>query len=263
MHSDYFENMPKNKRVILEITLIGILSALSYIGVMINIPIPSPLGKPMIHLGNLVVIISAIMFGGFIGGLSGSIGMGLYDIISGYDIWSIIRTLILKLILGLIVGIIYHRMIKKDKNKTFLYQLLPGFVFIVMGVVFLSIAINNQSVWENITINKKAIIYWPIYSFSILIGMVLIISTFLSKKIPYILQCVNLATSLAIIFNLFGEFIYKMLKQMILGGSGFVESMGFALISVPGTLMNGVITIILVLCVFMPIKISIERSKKN
>lgn len=116
MHSSYFENMPKNKRLLLEITLIGVLSALSYIGVMIHIPIPSPLGKPFIHLGNLIVILASLIFGGLIGGISGSIGMGLYDILAGYDIWSIIRTIVLKLIMGFIVGYIYHRLIKKRKK---------------------------------------------------------------------------------------------------------------------------------------------------
>ena len=106
MHSSYFENMPKNKRLLLEITLIGVLSALSYIGVMIHIPIPSPLGKPFIHLGNLIVILASLIFGGLIGGISGSVGMGLYDILAGYDIWSIIRTIVLKLIMGFIVIIV-------------------------------------------------------------------------------------------------------------------------------------------------------------
>lgn len=136
MHSNYFENMSKTKRLLLEITCIGVLSALSYVGVMINIPIPSPLGRPLIHLGNLIVIISALIFGGFIGGISGSIGMGLYDLIAGYDVWSIARTIILKFVMGVVVGLIYHRLIKKEKRPLMAYQLIIGSIFLFVGIVF-------------------------------------------------------------------------------------------------------------------------------
>ena len=61
MLSDSFKKMNSNQRVIIKIALIGILSALCYVAVMFSIPIPSPLGKPMIHFGNLIVIISALL----------------------------------------------------------------------------------------------------------------------------------------------------------------------------------------------------------
>ena len=117
MLSDSFKKMNSNQRVIIKIALIGILSALCYVAVMFSIPIPSPLGKPMIHFGNLIVIISALLFGGPIGGISGAIGMGLYDIFAGYDIWSITRTIVLKLLMGCIVGFTYNRLIKKENNN--------------------------------------------------------------------------------------------------------------------------------------------------
>lgn len=263
MHSSYFENMPKNKRLLLEITLIGVLSALSYIGVMIHIPIPSPLGKPFIHLGNLIVILASLIFGGWIGGISGSIGMGLYDILAGYDIWSIIRTIVLKLIMGFIVGYIYHRLIKKEKRPLVSYQIIIGIVFLVMGVIFLAIAIKYQGVWQSVELNKQAIIYWPIYSFSILIGIALIIGGVISKKLPYILQCSLLATSTAIVVNLLGEFIYKLLKQLIIGGTQFYGSVVVALLSVPATLLNGVITLVLVMLIFLPIQLAIDKSRES
>ena len=112
----------KNRKILVNMCLIGIFSALSYVGVLINIPIPSPLGKPMIHLGNLVVVIASLVFGGVVGGVSGSIGMGLYDIINGYDIWSISRTIILKLAIGLIVGFVYHKLIKKETKTPLFIQ---------------------------------------------------------------------------------------------------------------------------------------------
>lgn len=261
MQSEYFNNLSKNKRLLLSITCIGVLSALSYIGVLINIPIPSPMGKPMIHLGNLIVIIASLIFGGLIGGISGSIGMGLYDIIMGYDIWSIIRTIVLKLVMGLVVGFIYHRLIKKEKKNLTFLSIAIGILFLVLGFIFLGLALKYQGVWVNEALNKKSNIYWPIYTFSILIGIVLIVGGILSLKLPFVLQCVTLATSIAIMVNLFGEFIYKVLKQATLGGTDFASSLQIALLSVPSTLLNGVITIVLAVCIFIPIKISLDKNR--
>ncbi|HAG44407.1 MAG TPA: hypothetical protein DCL31_15180, partial [Clostridium sp.] len=59
--------------------LIGLFSALCYVALLFKIPIPSPVGKPFLHMGNMFVILAALLFSGTIGGLSGSIGMGLFD----------------------------------------------------------------------------------------------------------------------------------------------------------------------------------------
>ena len=37
----------KNRKILINMCLIGLFSALCYVGVLINIPIPSPLGKPI------------------------------------------------------------------------------------------------------------------------------------------------------------------------------------------------------------------------
>lgn len=82
-----------------------------------------------------------------------------------------------------------------------------------------------------------------------------------SQKIILSLQCALLATSSAIVVNLVGEFIYKLMKQMTLGGTNFVDSNVIALFSVPATLLNGVITLVLVIFVFLPIKLSLDKSR--
>lgn len=263
MQSEYLNHVSKNKRLLLSITCIGVFSALSYIGVLIHIPIPSPIGKPMIHLGNLIVIIASLIFGGWIGGISGSIGMGLYDIIAGYDIWSITRTIVLKLVMGLVVGFIYHRLIKKEKCNITVISILVGVFFLVMGILFLSLALKYQGVWVNEALNKKSNIYWPIYTFSIVIGVALIVSGGLSSKLPFVLRCATLATSVAIMVNLWGEFLYKAIKQFTLGGTNFADSLQIALLSVPSTLLNGVITIVLAICIFIPIQFSLDKSREN
>ena len=49
-------------KTIFKITLVAILAALNFVVMLFpKIPIPSLVGHPYVHLGNLVVIISAIL----------------------------------------------------------------------------------------------------------------------------------------------------------------------------------------------------------
>lgn len=258
MLSDSFKKMNSNQRVIIKIALIGILSALCYVAVMFSIPIPSPLGKPMIHFGNLIVIISALLFGGPIGGISGAIGMGLYDIFAGYDIWSITRTIVLKLLMGCIVGFIYNRLIKKENNRANMILFILGSILLLVGIVLMIVAIKNGGLLKINDIGEKSI-DWPSYVFSIINGVFLILVGILSRKMPNQLKVASLATSIAIVINIFGEFIYKVLKQATLGGSSFSYSVGIGFLSIPATLINGTITLAIILFIFLPIENAIKK----
>lgn len=249
-----------NRKLLYNMCLIGILSALSYVGVLIQIPIPSFLGKPMIHLGNLVVIISALIFGGSVGGISGSIGMGIYDIINGYDLFSIIRTILLKLIMGLIVGHIYQIKLKNSSKKSWILYITGGFITL-LGLIFMIMAIITNGEVNIELISKTMIISWPVYVFSLIIGIFLLIIAIFSNKLTPKLKCACIASSIAICVNIFGEFVYKLLKQMILGGSDFVASVYLSFTSIPSTLINGGITLTIVLLIFMPIELVITKNR--
>src|SRR5690554_3427679 len=98
------------------LVLIGLFSAICYIALYVRIPIPSPVGKPFLHMGNMFVILAALLFNGFIGGISGSIGMGLFDALNGYGA-SVPKTLILKFGIGIIAGRIFTKH-KKNTDKS-------------------------------------------------------------------------------------------------------------------------------------------------
>lgn len=253
----------KNRKILINICLIGIFSALSFVGVLINIPIPSPLGKPMIHLGNLVVVVVSLLFGGIIGGASGSIGMGLYDILNAYDIWSISRTIILKLAIGLIVGFIYHKIIKKQMKKPLFVLFITGAFLTLLGTTFLTLAITNNGTFTIEAINKTVTITWPVYVFSLIIGLFLLFVGLLANKFSLKLQAAAIATSVAICVNICGEFIYKVLKQMILGGSNFIHSVYLGFASIPSTLINGGITLFIILLIFIPIEQAVMKNIKR
>ena len=67
---------------LLRMVLIALFAGMAYVALTVfRIPYPAPVGTPFIHLGNMVVILAALLIGGWQGGLSGSIGMGIFDLI--------------------------------------------------------------------------------------------------------------------------------------------------------------------------------------
>ena len=103
------QNKTKHQKI-LNITFIALFAALSYLAIS---TFRIPFGPMFIHFGNLLVILSALLLGGWQGGLSGAIGMGLFDILHGYAD-SAPKTLILKFLIGLITGLCF-KFLKKTK----------------------------------------------------------------------------------------------------------------------------------------------------
>ncbi len=96
-----------------EIVKIGLMSALIYISTAaINIPI-GPGG--VIHLGDSMVFVAAILFGWKNAAFSGAIGMTLFDLLSPYAVWAP-YTFVIKGIMGAIAGAISHGNDRRGSN---------------------------------------------------------------------------------------------------------------------------------------------------
>ena len=96
-----------------EIIKIGLMSALIYISTAaINVPI-GPGG--VIHLGDSMIFVTAILFGWKNAAFSGAIGMTLFDLLSPYAVWAP-YTLVIKGIMGAIAGLISHGNDRKGMN---------------------------------------------------------------------------------------------------------------------------------------------------
>jgi len=91
-------------RIILSLSIIGVFSGLICILTMvISIPIPATQG--FINVGDAGVMICGLLFGPFIGGLSGGIGSALADILLGYTIYAP-GTFVIKGLEGFLIGVI-------------------------------------------------------------------------------------------------------------------------------------------------------------
>lgn len=89
----------------MQLVLIALFAAISYLVLLFRIPYPAPVGQPFLHFGNAVVILAALLLGGWQGGLAGAIGMGINDLVYGYG-FATIKTVILKFGIGLFAGLV-------------------------------------------------------------------------------------------------------------------------------------------------------------
>ncbi len=85
-----------------ELVLIGIFSALTFIGTSINFAFISTTGG-LVHFGSPVIVIAALLFGKRVGALSGAIGMTIFDIVGGWALYAPI-TLVARFLMGYLIG---------------------------------------------------------------------------------------------------------------------------------------------------------------
>ncbi len=109
-----------------KITITGLMAALSYVAfTYIKIPIPVPGGDTVaLHIGNAFCVLAALLLGGVYGGLAGSIGMTLADLMDPMYVTSAPKTFILKFLIGLIAGFIAHKIahISREHSKGYVFK---------------------------------------------------------------------------------------------------------------------------------------------
>ncbi len=141
------------------IAIAGIMIALETVmTIMVAIRIPATQGY--FNLGEMVIYISAIIFGPIIGLLTGAIGAALADIILGYSIYAP-ATFVIKGLEGYIVGLIYQKLSQKSSELTnelkisrkisfnslnqalnMVLSILPGAIIMVVGYFLFQLMIG-------------------------------------------------------------------------------------------------------------------------
>ena len=115
--------MKKNN--LYKLTVTGLMAALCYVGFYIQIPVPVPGGDTVaVHIGNAFCVLAALLLGGVYGGLAGSLGMTIADLLNPVYVTSAPKTFILKFLIGLIAGFVAHRIahISKDHPKKYVFK---------------------------------------------------------------------------------------------------------------------------------------------
>ena len=111
-----------------KLTINAMCIALTFVATaFINIRLPIMANGGLIHLGNVPLFLSAMIFGKKTGALAGAFGMGFFDLISGWTAWAPF-TFIIAGIMGYAVGKI------SEKNTT-LWYIIAIVVALIIKIV--------------------------------------------------------------------------------------------------------------------------------
>lgn len=264
----------KKQKLLKRLVIIAMFTALCCAATYINVPMPT---GDMVHLGNFVMIMAALLLGGIEGGIVGSLGMGIYDCIMFSSRPStIIRTFILKFLIGFIVGFVFRLVLKKKINTKHLLFGALGFFLVLFGVsigLFFSGDFTNFSFQNglNTVVNNffgsgkavKVSLYIPIFSLVFALGMLFAI--IFQRKLSTRSKAALFAITLAILVNIVGEFLLRWTLEGIFNvfvsniDDGFTVSLATATSKIPGSLITGFISIFLATLIYEPV----YRGVKN
>ena len=113
------------------LTITAAFVALTYIfTAFINVKLPVAANGGLIHLGNVPLFIGAILFGKKTGAIAGGIGMGLFDLLSGWTLWAPF-TFVIVGIMGFVVG----KLTEDEKHQNFKWYVIAIAAACVIKVV--------------------------------------------------------------------------------------------------------------------------------
>lgn len=118
-----------SKTNIKSIAVTAVFVALTYVfTAFINVTIPPGVEGALVHLGNIPLLIAAIVFGKKTGAIAGGVGMALFDLLSPWAVWAPF-TLVVSGLMGFAVGAI------TEKRRGFGWNLLAVVIACVIKVI--------------------------------------------------------------------------------------------------------------------------------
>lgn len=140
---------------VIDLIQVGIMAAIVFVATSI-VHIPSIMG--VVHLGDSMVFLAAILLGRKKGAIASAIGMSLFDILHGYILWAPF-TFFIKAVMAYIAGYICYR--KSYGGKNFINNL---FGFIVSGIFMITayylsgVIMARFLVYKAATLNEACLI---------------------------------------------------------------------------------------------------------
>lgn len=126
-----------------DLVITALFIALVYVfTAFINVRLPIGGNGGLIHLGNIPMFLAAIIFGKKAGAIAGGVGMGLFDLLSGWGAWAPF-TLVIVGLMGFTVGCITE---KKGHQKTLWYfiAVVIACVLKVVGYYFAEVILYSN-----------------------------------------------------------------------------------------------------------------------
>ncbi|MGG0719576.1 ECF transporter S component [Robertmurraya massiliosenegalensis] len=118
--------------------------ALVFVSTMfINIRLPIMGNGGLIHLGNVPLFIAAFLYGRKSGAIAGAVGMGLFDLISGWTAWAPF-TFVIVGAMGYLAGLIAEKLPGK---KLYVYSMAVAVALIIKVVGYYFAEVLLYSNW--------------------------------------------------------------------------------------------------------------------
>lgn len=169
------------------IALIGILAAMIFaLTKFVSIPIPSPLGKTALSVGNAMCILSALLFGPLTGGLAAGIGNALVDLSDpawAPEFWI---TFINKFLMAFVAGLVMHRLkLEGEHLRVWLAGLLGSLTYCLLYITknILSGVFIKSFTWD-VAIVETLAVKLPVTLANALIAMVCATLLYMVLKQP-------------------------------------------------------------------------------
>lgn len=122
----------------------ALMIALTYVATwLINIRLPFVGSGGLIHLGNVPLFIAAILFGRRTGALAGGIGMGLFDLLSGWTAWAPF-TLIIVGFMGFVVGLFAEKRPIRNVHLNDTVSMILALLIKIVGYYFAEVILYGN-----------------------------------------------------------------------------------------------------------------------
>ena len=230
---------PRQTPLALNMVMIGLFAALSYVAVWV---LRIPVGPMFVHLGNLTVVTAALLLGGWQGGLAGAVGMGLFDLLNGYAATSP-KTIVLKFMIGLITGLVYTAIRRREKFPTIPLIACGIAAFVAAGSVT-TYALTGEGFGFKTTL---------IVVLCLIVGLLCELFAFLGSRMSHKMAAAIVGASCGMVFNLIGETVYRFVKTLLEGGA-FGTAVTMAVTAQASTAINVLISVIGGVALFLPLE---------
>ena len=147
------EKRNTKKITTMDMVVVGLMTALVFVFTFLRIEIPTPLGKTMLHLGNVMCLLSALLFGPTRGALAAGLGSMIFDMLDPVYLPECWITFILKASMALVAGLIARGGSENGKSVRFIIAGVSGAVTYTVLYIAKTIIINYfvmQVEWETV-----------------------------------------------------------------------------------------------------------------
>ena len=245
-----------SKKVLYNMVIIALFTALTFVGTYVQIP----LGTSKVHLGNFVCILAGLLCGGLVGGISGSLGMGLNDLLSGYGPDTYIRSFIVKFLLGFIAGALFRYLIKKEKKITYRFYFISG-AFLITFITLLVLYLTKGEVIQMDAKRKFTISILLLSLLAVMSVFFFVIQLFV-KKINLVQRYVLYVASMASIFNITLEFLIKIPFKVWMASLTWEGATIYAVSSLPSSLITCIVTTLFVTFIYIPLYTATQKINR-